>query len=244
MDLFNKHIQQVHFFLEQKISAAQVSTADYQDIPDWYKVVSKPLVMNQDTAVELGNPNQASSSFLLWSNQHAESRHQKISIVGNDFGDIKDKQVPFGKIVIIGGNDFDEENSSQRYRALEKVRYDVHLEGYMMRGASQFQREWSRVSSAAVVKGFSLKLLGKALMDKYLEFDFVNSVEIIFVTSSLEDVLRVQAIANESMRIIGAMNKMVEEMAFDCDSCEYVEVCSEVEELRSIRETNHKERGR
>ena len=60
-------------------------------------------------------------------------------------------------------------------------------------------------------------------------------MEIIFVTRSRADVLEVKEIGEQAGRIIGAMNKMVEELSFDCDSCEYQEVCSDVEELRSMR---------
>ncbi len=238
MELFEKHIQQINAFLDQKRSEGQVVESDHQAIlTKWPKAENKTLVMSQDTAVELGSPNQASTSFLLWTNVPKMIQHRRITLVGKDFPDIKDKQSSFGKIVIIGGNDFDEENSYPRYRALEKVRYNVHLKGYMMRGASQFQREWSRVSRDAVEKGFSLHILGQALMDQYLELNFVTYVEIIFITSTPEDVLKMKTISDNTMKIIGAMNKMAEEMSFDCDTCEYTDVCSEVDELRSMRKT-------
>ena len=39
------------------------------------------------------------------------------------------------------------------------------------------------------------------------------------------------------------MIKMYEEMNFDCETCEYVEVCEEVVELKQIRERLKEERG-
>jgi CO dehydrogenase/acetyl-CoA synthase beta subunit len=238
MELFKKHIQQINSFLEQKRIIGKVSESNHQDILlKWPKSDTKTLIMNQDTAVELGNPNQASTSFLLWTNEKETIQNRRVSIVGQDFSGMKNKQNPFGKIVIIGSNDFDDENSYPRYRALEKIRYNLHLKGYMMRGASQFQREWSRVSLEAVNNGFSLHILGQALMDKYIELSFVSSVEIIFITSAPEDVLEIKSISDNTMKIIGAMNKMAQEMSFDCDTCEYTDVCSEVDELRSMRKT-------
>jgi hypothetical protein len=36
-------------------------------------------------------------------------------------------------------------------------------------------------------------------------------------------------------RRIAAMNKMAEEMTFDCDTCDYNAVCGDVAELRAMR---------
>jgi CO dehydrogenase/acetyl-CoA synthase beta subunit len=200
-------------------------------------------VLGQDTAVELGNPKDASTSSLMWNSNPQKIKNRRITVVGPDLPQVKWKMVSFGKIVIIGGEDFNEENNYERYRRLEQVRYDIHLKGYMMRGASQYQREWSRVSKESLDKGFSFRILGGALIDKYLELDFVRSVEVIFITSGREDVLEMKTVSDQVMRIIGAMNKMAGEMSFDCDSCEYTDVCSDVAELRSMRKSHGRRRA-
>ncbi len=235
MELFKTHIRQVKDFLDQKRGEKQATESVHFGQCHWSRVENKPLVMGQDTAVELGNPKTASTSQLLWTNKADLIQNRRISIVGPDLSDLDGSQAPFGKIVLVAGEGFDEKNSYSRYRALEKVRYTLFLEGYMMRGASQFQREWSRVSHGALKDGFSLKTLGSALMDRYLELDFVRSVEIVFITSSNADVLEINQVSANAMTIIGAMNKMATEMALDCDACEYVSVCSEVAALRSMR---------
>ena len=94
------------------------------------------------------------------------------------------------------------------------------------------------MSIEALNKGFSLKILGSALMDRFFELDFVKSVEIIFITSGNEDILEMETVSNNAIKIISAMNKMTGEMSFDCDSCEYNDVCNDVEELRSMRRSN------
>ena len=239
MELFKAHIIQVQEFLDQKRRENQVTESVHPGQCHWPLVENKPLVMGQDTAVELGNPKTASTSQLLWTNTQDLIQNRRISIVGPDLSEMEGSQAPFGKIVLVAGEGFDEQNSYARYRALEKVRYTLNLSGYMMRGASQFQREWSRVSHGALKDGFSLKTLGSALMDRYLELDFVRSVEIVFITSSNADVLEMNQVSANAMIIIGAMNKMTgemaREMALDCDACEYVSVCSEVAALRSMR---------
>jgi CO dehydrogenase/acetyl-CoA synthase beta subunit len=106
---------------------------------------------------------------------------------------------------------------------------------------SQYQREWSRISHKALENNFSFRTLGGALIDRFLELDFVRSVEVIFITASREDVLEMQSISNQVLRIIRAMNKMAEELSFDCDTCEFSEVCDDVAELRSMRHTLKKQ---
>ena len=241
IELFNKHIQQVKSFLDQKRSEGRIVESCCREKTRWPESTNKTLVLGHDTAVELGSPKQASTSFLLWTNRESAIQSGRITIVGPDIPDIPARQTAFGKIVIVGGSDFNEENSYQRYRAMERVRYNVHLEGYMMRGASQFQREWSRVSRDAMKKGFSLHTLGRALMGKYFELEFVTAVEIIFITSATEDVLEMRCISDNAMKIICAMNKMAGEMSFDCDTCEYADVCGDVAALRAMRKTYMKE---
>jgi CO dehydrogenase/acetyl-CoA synthase beta subunit len=208
------------------------------------------LVLSQDAAVELGNPGQGSTSYLLWKNvssqKHKNQEHKKqqnknqITIVGPDLPELAGQSVPFGKIVIIGGDGFDEENSYERHRQLDLVRYEINLQGYMMRGTSQFRQEWSRVSKEAIAKGLSFKILGGALIDKFMELSFVRSVEVIFITANQKDIVEMSVVSSKAFRIISAMNKMVAEISFDCDSCDYLDVCSEVEELRSMRHSTMK----
>ena len=227
-------------YLKRKHREGAVTEFDYRSGTNWPVSKNRNLVLAQDTAVELGDPKSASTSFLLWTNDCRSLRHNRITVVGPDIPNITAKQSSFGKIVIIGGEDFNEENSYDRYRALELVRYDLHLKGYMMRGVSQYQREWSRISHEAIANNFSFRTLGEALIGKFLELDFVRSVEVIFITASREDVLEMQSVSDRVLRIIRAMNKMAEEISFDCDTCEYTDVCNEVAELRAMRRSHEK----
>jgi CO dehydrogenase/acetyl-CoA synthase beta subunit len=243
MGLFDKYHDEITAYLKRKISEGEVSEFCHQGGSNWPLSKNRNLVLGQDTAVELGNPKDASTSFLLWCNKPNKVNNGRISIVGPDLLQIKSKQVSFGKIVIVTGVDFNAENSYERYRALEKVRFDIHLKGYMMRGASQFQREWSRVSKEALANGFSFRILGGALIEKYLDLDFVRAVEVIFITNGRDDVLEMKTVSDQVMRIIGAMNKMAGELSFDCDTCEYTDVCRDVAELRSMRSSRARRRA-
>lgn len=234
MALFDKHFDEIQAYLKRKQCEGQVSEFLHTGKTSWQLDKNRNLVMAQDTAVELGNPKDASLAFLFWVNNPERLSNRRITLIGPDLPQLKGTQASFGKIVIIGGNDFDEENSFDRHREMELLRYDLPLKGYMMRAVSQYQREWSRVSKEAINNGFSFKVLGGALIDKFSELSYVKSVEVIFITSGREDVLQLHSTADEAVKIIGAMNKMAADLSFDCDTCEYNAVCDDVSELRSM----------
>lgn len=235
MGLFDKYHREIAAYIERKRGDGRLDEFVHQGPARWPGTDKRNLVLSRDTAVELGNPGDASTSFLYWLDDSEILNHGRITIIGPDLPDLKGRRAPFGKVVIVGGQGFDETNSYERYREMESLRYKVQLKGYMMRGVSQYMREWSRVSHKAVNKGFSFRVLGGALIDGFSRLDYVRAVETIFITSSAEDVLEMRNIADGVMKIYGAMNKMAEEMSFDCDSCDYNDVCGETAELRSMR---------
>ncbi len=232
--MFDKHFEEIQNYLKQKRRDGKVSEYFHHGTTSWPIDKNRNLVMAQDMAVELGHPKDASLAFLLWINDPAKLQNRRITVVGPDLPQLSGKQASFGKIVLAAGDDFNEDNSFDRYRQMELLRYELFLKGYMIRAASQYQREWSRVSKEAIDNGFSLQILGGALADKFLGLPYLKAVEVIFITSSREDVLELAAVADEAVRIIGAMNKMAADLSFDCDTCEYNAVCDDVAELRSM----------
>jgi len=238
MGLFDKHYSEIVTFLDQKKNQGIVSElfhTPHTHGSGWPSEKNRNLVLGSDTAVELGNPKDASTSFLIWVNQPDKIKNGRITIVGPDLPQLSGQQASFGKIVIVDTADFNEDNTYDRYREMELLRYDIHLKGYMMRGVSQQQREWSRVSIEAINNGFSFKHLGGALIDQFSQMPYVRSVETIFITASKKDVLEVKAISDNVTTLIRAMNKMADEMSFDCDTCDYSDVCGDVAELRAMR---------
>jgi CO dehydrogenase/acetyl-CoA synthase beta subunit len=235
MGLFDKQYSGIKAFLDQKQNEGNVSEFIHNGQTIWPTEKNRNLVLGSDTAVELGNPKDAATSFLMWVDQPDKIKKNRMTIVGPDLPQLTGKQVSFGKVVIVDASGFNADNAYERYREMELLRYDIHLKGYMMRGVSQYQREWSRVSVDAINSGFSFKNLGGALIDQFLHMPYVRSVETIFITSSREDVLEVKAISDDVFKLTSAMNKMVDEMSFDCDTCDYSDVCGDVAELRAMR---------
>jgi CO dehydrogenase/acetyl-CoA synthase beta subunit len=240
MGLFDAYVEQIRRFAALKREHGKTAEHLHAGPVSWPVEKDRNLVLSQDTAVELGNPGDVSSAFLIWVNEPAAVHHGLITIVGPDLSALTNRRVPFGRVIMVGGTDFDEENSYMRYREMELLRYEVRLKGCMMRGASRFGREWSRVSRRALAKGFSLNTLGGALIDILKGCDYVRSVEILFVTGGREDVLELQKIADPVLKRIGAMKKMAEDDLLDCDTCAYSDVCREVSELRQMRSALNK----
>ncbi|MFZ5595387.1 MAG: hypothetical protein ACOY31_00020 [Bacillota bacterium] len=201
----------------------------------WPSGEGRNVVLIRDTGVELGNPEQESLSLVMWVNNPDLVRDGVISLIGPDLPESRGGSLPFGKVVIAGVCGFNGENSYERYREMDLLRFDVDLKGYMMRAVSQYRREWSRVSHEALDRGFSFDVLGGALIDRFREKDYVKSVEVVFVTAGSEEVRKLRGVTEKAMKAVDALNRMSVEMSFDCGDCEYNDVCSQVGDLRKMR---------
>lgn len=237
MALFEKQFNEIHDYLKERESHPAYREIVHAAPCAWPSGMKRSVVLAQDMAVELGSPQQESASFLVWHDDPARVRDGLITLVGPDLPASAGKSLPFGKVVLLAATGFNETNGYDRYRELDGVRYELDLKGYMMRAVSQYRREWSRVSTEAVEGGFSFGVLGGALIDAYRRREYVRAAEVIFVTASREDVASLGPAADGALRIIGAMNKMLEELEFDCDTCENTDVCGDVAELRAMRES-------
>jgi CO dehydrogenase/acetyl-CoA synthase beta subunit len=104
-------------------------------------------------------------------------------------------------------------------------------------------REWCRVSYAALAHGFSIRHLGSELIRLFRHKSYVKSVEVIYFTSSSEDVATLRKLTESSEKIIAAMNKMASELEYECATCSYQEVCDEADGLKGMRERLKKRSG-
>jgi len=243
MQLFEDIIKQLHSFVDNKRAAGMVTEYEVDSMKRWPAGKSGEIVMQSDTAIELGHPDTESTAFHLWTNKTGHINDGRVVIVGPDLDQINQKVRPFGKIILLEVEGFTQENSFERHRDIGRMRYDFNFSGYMMRAVSQAGREWSRVSCQALEDGFSLALLGHELVHAYRTNLFVKAVEVIIITESADDVRMVAELADRSERLIQALNKMAGELSFDCDTCDYTDICSEVEGLRSMRDTLQKGKG-
>jgi hypothetical protein len=193
------------------------------------------LVLASDVGVELGNPRDESVSLVVWTRDREQIDDGRITLVGPDLPEGRGMSLPFGKIMLVAGDGLDETDGLSKYRELEGLRFEIDLKGYMIRAASPYQKEWVRVSRAALDGGLTFSIVGDALLRQFKRKEYISVAEVLFVTSG-EYVQKLKPVAAGVGRIIGALGKMADEMSLDCDSCEYVDVCDEVDALRQMRE--------
>ncbi len=202
----------------------------------WPAGGGRNIVMKEDMGLELGSPQMESLSCLLWTHDQAAIEDGRITLVGPDFPESQGMSLPFGKVVLAAVDGFTEDNAYDQHKDLDFLRYSIDLKGFMMRSVSQYMREWCRVSTVAIRDGFSVRTLGSELIRLFHTKPFVKAVEVIYLTSSPDDVVRLREITSPAERIIGAMNKMAAEMDFECSSCDYQDVCDEADGLKGMRD--------
>lgn len=230
MGLFDKQLADIREFLADKNSEGKVREFRAGDGLSW--PLRSGIVLEEDTAFELGNPALASLSFIVWTESSAVD-DGLITLVGPDISRVTDKSVPFAQVLMVGGTFSDEYDN---FRDIRDAVYETHLDGFMVRTLPSRQSIWCRVARNAVDAGFSLSNLGSALIAGLREVDSVEAAEALFVTSSAEDVRLLSSAGKSTQRIVDAMMKMYQEQNFDCSSCEYRDVCESVMELKAIRD--------
>lgn len=234
MQLYDTIIDEILAFRDQKAAAGELKELVFSIDHLWPAAGNRNLVLQSDTAIELGNPANESLSLSIWTENPEAVTDNRITLIGPDIQGSEGSRLPFGKIVLIEGKGFNEENAYDRFREIDLVRFDISLKGYMMRAASRYMREWSRISKSAVENGFSFSVFGTAIIGELKKIDYIKSVEVIFITSTDKDVALLKPVASQVEQINNAMTKMMEEMSFDCDECEYSDVCDDVSELRAM----------
>ena len=233
MELFIDTITAVRNFMGQRSPS---KSWNKEGSPVWPQGGPRNIVLKEDLGLELGSPEKESVSCLLWTERLDLVNDGRITLVGPDFPESRGMSLPFGKVVLAGVEGFHEDNAYDRHKDLDYLRYNLDLKGFMLRAVSQFMREWCRISTAALLDGFNARILGSSLMTLFSSQPYVKSVEVLYLTSSKEDVIKLKEITSGAEKIIGAMNKMAEEMDFECDTCDYQNVCDEASELKAMRE--------
>lgn len=234
MELFEDLVAALRSFEDGIEAKGLLRRTSGAGVEPWPAAPKGSIVLKEDTAVELGRPSDASVSFLVWTPEAHLVRDGEIALAGPDVHETTAAHLPFGKAVILAVSGMDETDCYEKHHELELLRFELSPKGYMIRAASQYMREWSRVSKEALAAGFSLRRLGASLTALYKRVPHVLAAEVLFVTYSSEAVQELGKIGKAAQERIQAMNRMVEEIAFDCDTCDYSAVCNEVDGLRAM----------
>ena len=159
--------------------------------------------------------------------------------MGSDLNEIKSDS-PFAKFVFIQVKDFEnEQDTFNKIKELEALRYHLSVDGFMTRASALNMREQIRVSKKAIKSGVTLADYGKTLLSKYLEFDYVKSAEIYFVTD-FDDFEKLNVVAKKINQTTSALNHIFDNVLFDCSTCNLKEICDEVDGLKELHLKNIK----
>jgi len=244
MNIFNEDIAALRAYIQSKQEAGQsVRRLDAQKaeahILTQFHTDRSPVVFKEDTWLELGHPEAFSTAPVLVTRSLDLVNDGHITLIGPDMKEISGSR-SFGQILLIASEYLADED----YRKLNTHQYELELKGYMIKAMPSSLALWSRVSRKTVDDGFSFGVLGNAMMASYRRDSPIQAMEVVFITSSKSDVESLKGLHEKAARIIAAMNKMIEEMSFDCSSCEYLDVCGDVRQLGALREKLMRQRER
>ena len=226
---------------EKKEQGRRIRLLDFEKGARWSSDFAAPrqaaIVLAEDTWLELGSPGVFSTAPALVTDDPSLVNDGAVTLIGPDIPETEGR-LPFAQILLIASEALADED----YRKINTFQYELELKGYMIKAVPSSLTIWSRISRDAARKGFSFEILGRAIIDSYKsKFDILHT-EILFVTSNASDVAELSDLHRKVTRIISAMNKMMEEMSFDCSSCEYLDVCGDVRQLSALRKKLMKQR--
>lgn len=191
------------------------------------------ILFAKDTAYELGGSQKPCVSTIAVTD--SMTFENSITLIGKDLFEIKEDS-PFGKIIFIEINDSDEKSDDETFsqiKNLEMLRYNFHLDGFMTRASALNMREQIRVSKKAVKNKITFADYGSAIIEEYLKNPIVKSVEIIFITD-FDKFRELTSLAEKIKETTSALNHILDNVIFDCSSCNLKEICDEVEGMKEL----------
>ena len=201
------------------------------------------LILKEDTAVELGGPATAGTTFLLWTNDVSLVSDGRVSLIGPDITETTEPVIPFGQVMLVAGSSLNKELQPRLERDLRDAE---GVPGYAVRSTGG--RIWSRVSHQASDQGFSLRRLGSTVLSQLRRKQpAVTAAEIIFVTSSAEEVQSLERIGAQVRKLSHDLRrerlKQVSDAVYECQSgvscdvCTDSEVCTDIRQIVAIRKS-------
>jgi CO dehydrogenase/acetyl-CoA synthase beta subunit len=182
------------------------------------------LVLQDETAVELGEPTTGSLSALIWSDDTTAALPRGVTRLGPDLDELVGTRAPLGRVVRVTGV-FDDDYEA--YLSLQDAVHGVALEGVSVRSRPSSGQLWMRVSARAMDSGLTLESVGAALITDLEAVPGVRSAAVLWVCGDRTALQRLEPLADEADRLLGALVKRRTEDVMDCGSCEYNDICDE-----------------
>ncbi len=222
MEIFDSLIKEVSELIEH-YSKTEYS---FEKENPWEDVGHNQVILQKETLFELDGV----GFNLLTSSAIDDS----VVVVGKDLPEIKDN-TKFARICFI---EFEEQEEIQKtynlIRKIEYTKYHFFPDGYMIRTSSKAHKEKVRVSKTAVKKGIDFQKIGNLLINKFKENPAVKGVKVVFVTENTIDYSALESLSRKNHEITETLNQVMNNLAFDCDTCNLKAICDEVEGMKEL----------
>lgn len=222
MEIFDSLIKEVSELIEP-YSKTEYS---FEKENSWEDVGHNQVILQKETLFELDGV-----GFNLLTSSHIDD---SVMVIGKDLQDLK-KNSKFARICFI---EFCEAEDIQKtynlIRKIEYTKYHFFPDGYMIRTSSKAHKESVRVSKNAVKKGISFQKIGNLLISKFKENPAVKGVKVVFVTEDAVDFSFLESLSRKNHEITETLNQVMNNLTFDCDTCNLKAICDEVEGMREL----------
>ena len=231
MDLYNSLINDTRAQLE----GLSAKVWDYSPADCWRDVGSSELVLQRDSAYEMGAMGKGSANYVLFTSSSELVNKDQVILYGPDMGQIKG-DCDFARIVLlrVGVLDDDDEAVYRTLKDIEFAKYHVYPEGYMVRMSPESSREQIRVSKKALAKGISFRSVGASYVAEYKKDANVLNATVILITDPKADYASLQAAAKKASAVTGTLTHILEGLPTDCSICALKDICDEVEGMKEL----------
>lgn len=231
MELYNSLINDTRAQLE----GLSAKVWDYSPADCWRDVGSSELVLQRDSAYEMGAMGKGSANYVLFTSSSELVNKDQVILYGPDMGQIKG-DCDFARIVLlrVGVLDDDDEAVYRTLKDIEFAKYHVYPEGYMVRMSPESSREQIRVSKKALAKGISFRSVGASYVAEYKKDANVLNATVIFITDPKADYASLQAAAKKASAVTGTLTHILEGLPTDCSICALKDICDEVEGMKEL----------
>ncbi len=222
MEIFDSLIKEVSELIES-YSKTEYS---FEKENFWEDVGHNQVILQKETLFELDGV-----GFNLLTSSHIDD---SVVVIGKDLQEIKGN-TKFARICFI---EFQEQGETQKtynlIRKIEYTKYHFFPDGYMIRTSAKAHKESVRVSKTAVKNGISFQKIGNLLINKFKENPSVKGVKVVFVTEDAVDFSELESLSRKNHEITETLNHVMNNLNFDCDTCNLKAICDEVEGMREL----------
>ncbi len=222
--------------LSELISCDENRAYTYDQNKVWPESQDYELILQKDTAYELGGKGYDSVNCVLVTTESEYVPDNKIVVYAKELQDIC-HDTSYARITIVRIKDSEEYDSEKLYQLfsdLEFVKYHIFTKGYMFRNSAQTGREQVRIGKAAIKDGMTFEHIGNTIINHYKRLPEVLTVKQIFITTDQADYKGLYDVAKRATEIRRSLSMIKNNLPTECSICGIKDICNEVEGLNEL----------